>query len=429
MSMKHDDPWTLRIRQRMAHYRKEPPAGLLDEVKREVARRQADPAMAPRPQGRAHVVKLRHGAVAAAVIAAALLVWRGLVPEEGTPTVAQAPRAVSPSMSPGAVVATSLAVNGSAATGTETRCGRGGNGLVRMPVRRVADVLGGDAMLADSTAVPEPEAFLANNDDAKQSVATSSQQMRQHSTHASISPAQDDAWQYTVRQRHGASPRFSVQAAYGGGAGASSGGNGMLLAMANPYGDYASTMSGKKSGGVVYGTEATKEERHHNLPVNVGVTVRYGLSDRWALHTGVTYSYLKSEFKRYGVSESRSIDQRLHYLGLPLAVSCDVWQGRRTVAYVKAGGLVQKLVGGKADTHHQKDGRQYATHENVRESRPQFSMSLAAGAAWNVAPQVGVFVEPGLGYYFNNGSLVENIYKAHPLNFELNMGLRINISK
>lgn len=428
MNMKQEDPWMLQLRQRMADYKKEPPAGLLDSVKREAVRRQAGLQGARRRPGRARRVALRRVAVAAAVLAAVLMVWRGLVHEKSDSVVAQDPLHMSPSASSGSVVASSMTSVRNAVHATGLSEEGGGNELVRLLARRVAQALGGQTSAADSAAMSQP-AVLARNDAEKQPAATVAKPRHPHSTDGSPLPAQDDTWDYSSQQGHKPAPRFSVQAAYGGGAGASSGGNGMLLAMADPYGDFSPTMSGDKSGGVVYGAGDTKEERHHSLPVNVGVTVSYRLSDRWALHTGLTYSYLKSEFKRYGAGESHHTDQKLHYVGVPIAVSYDVWQGRRATAYVKAGGQVQKLVSGKADTQHQKDGRQYDSRENIKESRPQFSVAMAAGAAWNVVPQVGVFVEPGLGYYFKNGSHVENIYKEHPLNFELNMGLRINISK
>ena len=35
--------------------------------------------------------------------------------------------------------------------------------------------------------------------------------------------------------------------------------------------------------------------RHHRLPVRVGVTLRYNLSDRWAIESGVAYTKLSSE--------------------------------------------------------------------------------------------------------------------------------------
>ena len=41
--------------------------------------------------------------------------------------------------------------------------------------------------------------------------------------------------------------------------------------------------------------------------------------------------------------------------------------------------------------------------------------------------KVGLYAEPGLNYYFDNGSPVENVFKSRPLNFNLTLGLRLRL--
>lgn len=67
--------------------------------------------------------------------------------------------------------------------------------------------------------------------------------------------------------------------------------------------------------------------------------------------------------------------------------------------------------------------------EKVKEGRPQFSLKAAAGIEYDFTKQVGVYAEPGLGYYIDNGSGVMNFYKDKPLNFSINVGMRINFGK
>ena len=38
-----------------------------------------------------------------------------------------------------------------------------------------------------------------------------------------------------------------------------------------------------------------------------------------------------------------------------------------------------------------------------------------------------LYAEPGIGYYFNDGSSTPTIYKDHPLNFNLSLGIRFNL--
>lgn len=42
----------------------------------------------------------------------------------------------------------------------------------------------------------------------------------------------------------------------------------------------------------------------------------------------------------------------------------------------------------------------------------------------DITRHIGVYIEPGISYYFDNNSDVRNIYKDRPLNFNLNIGLR-----
>ena len=57
----------------------------------------------------------------------------------------------------------------------------------------------------------------------------------------------------------------------------------------------------------------------------------------------------------------------------------------------------------------------------------QWSVNAAAGAQYDVIPQLGVYVEPGVKYYIDNGSAIENYFKDKPVSFSLQVGLRLNI--
>jgi hypothetical protein len=38
-----------------------------------------------------------------------------------------------------------------------------------------------------------------------------------------------------------------------------------------------------------------------------------------------------------------------------------------------------------------------------------------------------LYAQPGLKYYIDNGSQIQNIFKEHPLGFDLQFGLRVNL--
>jgi hypothetical protein len=57
----------------------------------------------------------------------------------------------------------------------------------------------------------------------------------------------------------------------------------------------------------------------------------------------------------------------------------------------------------------------------------QFSLNGAAGAEYRLTDFFCLYAEPGLGYYFKDGSGTPTIYKDHPLNFNLSFGIRFNL--
>lgn len=67
--------------------------------------------------------------------------------------------------------------------------------------------------------------------------------------------------------------------------------------------------------------------------------------------------------------------------------------------------------------------------EDVAAKPWQLSVNAALGAQLDVLRNVGVYVEPGVSYYFDDRSPLSTIYKEKPLNFNLNLGVRYTIGK
>ena len=54
----------------------------------------------------------------------------------------------------------------------------------------------------------------------------------------------------------------------------------------------------------------------------------------------------------------------------------------------------------------------------------QFSVSGAVGAQLNATKQVGIYVEPGVAYFFDDGSDVQTIRKENLFQFHVQAGIR-----
>ena len=163
------------------------------------------------------------------------------------------------------------------------------------------------------------------------------------------------------------------------------------------------------------------EKTKHHQPISVGMQVGFHLLPKLKLSTGLVYTKVSSDFIS-GVSDTRTVStQDLHYIGIPLNLSYSVWEYKGLHTYVTAGG--EGAVNIK--NHTETDGE---VKESKRD-KMQWSTNASVGIQYDFIPQLGVYVEPGMKYYFDNGSQIENIFKDKKLNFNIQFGLRFNVGK
>ena len=176
--------------------------------------------------------------------------------------------------------------------------------------------------------------------------------------------------------------------------------------------------------------KSVKTEYKHRLPVRVGINVAYRLTDRLSVESGVSYTRLSSDMKDGTKNNYSSSSQKLDYIGVPLNVKYRAFGYRRLSVYASAGLLTEKCVSGKT-THEYVISGEKKKHEteDVAAKPWQLSVNAALGAQFDVLRNVGVYVEPGVSYYFDDRSPLSTIYKEKPLNFNLNLGVRYTIGK
>ncbi|MBR5845957.1 MAG: outer membrane beta-barrel protein [Rikenellaceae bacterium] len=168
---------------------------------------------------------------------------------------------------------------------------------------------------------------------------------------------------------------------------------------------------------------------NHRVPVTVGVGVQYELTNRWALETGVTYTYLHSTGKSEGVF-TYTTTQQLHYVGVPLSASYKFIDANRFEMYARAGGAVERAVSAKriqtigtAD-----DNLSNSTTQKIDRQGVQFSTSVAVGAELKLSRHIGLYAEAGAGYFFDNNQPLS--YRTeHPLSLTLQAGARFHFGK
>ena len=192
-----------------------------------------------------------------------------------------------------------------------------------------------------------------------------------------------------------------------------------------PYGSVSDEF---RSGSLDFLAESNpKDIRYdHNRPIKVGISVKYDIDNRWSISSGLTYSYLRSSFDYSEGKAFGSGVQKLHYVGLPLAVDYNIISAKKLKVYLSAGGEVQKLVCGKATMDGVNIPEADANHD-IKEGGMQWSLNAAIGAEYNFVDNFGIYIEPGVSHYIDNHSKVDNYYKYKPTNFSLNVGLRLSI--
>lgn len=166
--------------------------------------------------------------------------------------------------------------------------------------------------------------------------------------------------------------------------------------------------------------ESLIDSRHH-FPVSVGLQVGVPLLPRLSLTTGVVYTQTSSDFTYQYGSGQMVVNQSLHYVGIPVGLSYEVWGISRLHTYVNVGGEGAVNVKNKTLM----DGNR----EDVGRDKMQWSANASLGIQFDVIPQLGIYAEPGAKYYFDNGSHIDNVFKDKKLNFNFQFGLRWNIGK
>ena len=184
------------------------------------------------------------------------------------------------------------------------------------------------------------------------------------------------------------------------------------------YYDYDSRLgrTSTRSGSPVYLANYEERQKYYQ-PISFGLTANFPVSSRLSLSSGVVYTRLRADFTSvadYLISQHQTT---LHNIGIPLNMQYHVWQWHGLNVYATAGGQADFNVKARLE----EDGVEH----DMQKDRTQWSVGGALGVQYNIIPQLGLYVEPGIKYYFDNGSNIRNYFKYRPTNFNLQIGLRL----
>ena len=200
--------------------------------------------------------------------------------------------------------------------------------------------------------------------------------------------------------------------------------NGVLMSqeMLSNYDYYTNPDShGTRAGSSPVYLANHEERQKFYQPISFGLSVNIPISSEFSVSSGIVYTRLRSDFTSIANSLVCERQQTLHYVGIPLTVQYNVWQWRGLNVYATAGGQADFNVKACVTTE--------GTETKLEKDDLQWSVNAAAGVQYNFIPQLGIYVEPGIKHYFDNGSHIRNFFKHRPTNFNLQVGLRLNMGK
>lgn len=148
----------------------------------------------------------------------------------------------------------------------------------------------------------------------------------------------------------------------------------------------------------------------HDLPLSFGLLARIGLLPWLGIESGVEYTYLHSVADSY----TGTLDQRLHFIGVPVRMDARIWSNNAFEVYAGLGGKVDKCVS--------------ASLGQIRcvEPRLQWSLEAAGGIQYRLWDHLSLYFQPELSLYLTQTDLIT--YRTeHPLCFALAAGLRYDL--
>lgn len=166
-------------------------------------------------------------------------------------------------------------------------------------------------------------------------------------------------------------------------------------------------------------------EPEHYFPVSVGLELKYSfLKNRLGVGLGVNYTFLKSRYEALVDRQYQaSVDQSVHYVGIPLNFYVGILSGERLSFYAGAGCMMERAV---KVSYSMTDLYSVKYQQEKKVPGVQWSVNVGLGFEYRFLDFMGVYVDPRLTYFFDCGQPY-SVRTEQPLQFNLEMGFRFHI--
>lgn len=179
--------------------------------------------------------------------------------------------------------------------------------------------------------------------------------------------------------------------------------------------DYLNSMSARLSG----------MKYKHNFPISFGLGVKKYFNNRWALETGLVYTYLESNGEMEASGFLYKARQQVHYLGIPLYASYSLFNNNRWDVYLTGGFMAEVGVGGQQRIRmYFENDAQSTQYQDLHPKGLLWSTTLGGGVTYYMLDRFGVYLEPGASYYFANDRQPITYRTENPWSFNVRLGFR-----
>ena len=152
----------------------------------------------------------------------------------------------------------------------------------------------------------------------------------------------------------------------------------------------------------------------HRMPLVVGLSVKFPVTEKIGITTGLEYSLYSSSFW-YPTGEKT---QLVHYMGIPVRLDWTFVSGKWLDAYLGAGVKGDLCLGATLGG------------ESLGKDGPAFRLLGAGGIQFSATRNLSLFVEPEVSWTLPSDRQVLSTYSSeHPWMFTVATGVRINLGK